>query len=601
MNIQASKPTMAVSTAEYRAALREDFYSFLVRCFVDLNSTAAFLPNWHIEALAAKLSEVRNGKTRRLIINIPPRHLKSLAASIALPAWLLGHDPTLAIINVTYGQELSDKFARDCRAILQSAWYQSVFATRLASSRSSLGELVTSRGGFRMATSVGGVLTGRGADVIIIDDPSKPTDAMSESRRTAANEWFDGTLYSRLNDKTKGAIVIVMQRLHEDDLVGHVLKKEGFEIVSFPAIAETDEVFDVETPFGRRRFERRAGAPLHPDRESLETLERIRATIGDYNFAGQYQQRPAPAGGGMIKEAWFKRYRPGDQPASFDQILQSWDTASKPTELADYSVCTTWGLIESNFYLLDVYRRKVDFPSLKRAVVELSQRFQSSTILIEDKASGTQLIQDLRESGLSRVQPFAPDGDKIMRLHAQSATIEGGFVHLPTEASWVADYVRELTTFPAARHDDQVELDLPGARLDETATAGIGDPRALSKRNGAPPAAGRARDGPIESAARHNTCLYDERANDLRLRRPRDGAARGRAPALGRGICSCVRGLINKVGQVPQANGNPDLCPVIEVLWHKSVPSVTPQADANSDPRTSGLLGFLRAQLLLRI
>jgi predicted phage terminase large subunit-like protein len=457
MNFRASHPSAPFSTAEFRAALREDFYSFMVRCFADLNSSDSFLTNWHIEAMAAKLSAVRNGQTRRLVINIPPRHLKSLAASIALPAWLLGHDPTLAIINVTYGQELSDKFARDCRAILQSAWYQSVFTTRLASARSSLGQLVTSRGGFRMATSVGGVLTGRGADLIIIDDPLKPTDAMSESRRAAANEWFDGTLYSRLNDKTKGAIVIVMQRLHEDDLVGHVLKKEGFEIVSFPAIAETDEVFDVETPFGRRRFERRAGAPLHPDRESLETLERIRATIGEYNFAGQYQQRPAPAGGGMVKEAWFKRYRPGDQPARFDQILQSWDTASKPTELADYSVCTTWGLKGANFYLLDVYRRKVDFPSLKRAVIELSLRFQPSTILIEDKASGTQLIQDRRESGFSRVQPFAPDGDKIMRLHAQSASIEGGFVHLPTEAPWVADYVGELTTFPAARHDDQVD------------------------------------------------------------------------------------------------------------------------------------------------
>jgi predicted phage terminase large subunit-like protein len=443
MNVQASRSSLAFSAAEYRAALREDFCSFLVRCFVDLNASTGFLPSWHIEAMAAKLSEVRNGQTRRLIINIPPRHLKSLAASIALPAWLLGHDPALAIINVTYGQELSDKFARDCRAILQSPWYQQLFPTRLASARSSLGELVTSRGGFRMATSVGGVLTGRGADLILIDDPLKPSDAMSESRRTAANEWFDGTLYSRLNDKTKGAIVIVMQRLHEDDLVGHVLGKEGFEIVSFAAIAEVDEIFDIETPFGRRRFERRAGAALHPDRESLETLAHIRATIGEYNFAGQYQQRPAPAGGGMIKEAWFKRYRPGDQPASFDQILQSWDTASKPTELADYSVCTTWGFKGPDFYLLDVYRRKVDFPS--------------STILIEDKASGTQLIQDLREAGLSRVTGYAPDGDKAMRLHAQSAIIEGGFVSLPTEAPWLADYIRELTTLPAARHNDQVD------------------------------------------------------------------------------------------------------------------------------------------------
>jgi hypothetical protein len=188
--------TAAFAQSEYHAALRADFYSFMLRCFADLNSGAAYLPSWHIEVLAARLQSVQDGRIRRLIVNIPPRHLKSLAASIALPAWLLGHDPTLEIINVTYGQELSEKFARDCRAIMTSPWYRTLFQTRLASARASLQELATTRGGFRMATSVGGVLTGRGADLILIDDPVKPSDAMSDSRRTAANEWFDGTLYS---------------------------------------------------------------------------------------------------------------------------------------------------------------------------------------------------------------------------------------------------------------------------------------------------------------------------------------------------------------------------------------------------------------------
>ena len=447
----------AFDPAEYKAALRSDFYSFMLRCFTDLNAGAAYMPSWHIEVLAAKLQSVRDGRTKRLIVNIPPRHLKSLAASIALPAWLLGHDPTLAIINVTYGQELSDKFARDCRAIMMSAWYRSLFATRLVSARASLQELTTTLGGFRMATSVGGVLTGRGADLILIDDPVKPSDAMSESRRTAANEWFDGTLYSRLNDKAKGAIVIVMQRLHQDDLVGHVLRREGWEILSFPAIAETDEVHVVETPFGRKEFRRLSGAALHSERESLETLAHIRATIGEYNFAGQYQQTPAPAGGGMVKEAWFRRYRLSDRPEKFDRIIQSWDTANKPTELADYSVCTTWGLKGPNFYLLNVLRKKLAFPDLKRAVVEQDRLFRPEVILIEDKASGTQLIQDLIEAGLSRVTRYKPEGDKIMRLHAQTATIENGFVYLPEEAHWLADYISELTMFPAGRHDDQVD------------------------------------------------------------------------------------------------------------------------------------------------
>ena len=227
----------------------------------------------------------------------------------------MGHDPTLTVVNVTYAQDLSEKFARDCRAVMTSPWYQSLFSTKLASSREPLAELATTSGGSRMATSVGGVLTGRGADVILIDDPLKPTDAMSESRRRAANDWFDSTLYSRLNDKAKGSIVIVMQRLHEDDLAGHVLRQGGWEVVSFPAIAEGDEHFAIETPFGPREFRRPAGEALAPEREPLATLSRIRATIGEMNFASQYQQAPAPAGGAMIKAAWFRRFDLNEIPS----------------------------------------------------------------------------------------------------------------------------------------------------------------------------------------------------------------------------------------------------------------------------------------------
>ncbi len=204
--------------------------------------------------------------------------------------------------------------------------------------------------------------------------------------------------------------------------------------MSFPAIAEADEEHHVGTPFGLRRFVRRAGEALQPDRELLATLEQISATLGAYNFAGQYQQTPASAGGGMVKEARFQRYEPASLPTSFDQIIQSWDTANKPTELADYSVCTTWGVKGPRFYLLNVLRKKLAYPDLKRAVVEQRAMFNPSVILIEDKASGTQLTQELIEGGLAMVTRCKPDGDKIMRLHAQTATIENGFVHLPREA-----------------------------------------------------------------------------------------------------------------------------------------------------------------------
>jgi predicted phage terminase large subunit-like protein len=301
------------------------------------------------------------------------------------------------------------------------------------------------------------VLTGRGADIILIDDPLKPEEALSDTQRQAANEWFSHTLYSRLNNKRTGAIVIIMQRLHEDDLVGHVLTQEPWEVISFPAIAEEDEVHKIETILRPRTFIRRRGEALHPEREPLDTLDRIRQTIGEYNFAGQYQQSPAPLGGGLVKAEWFKYYGEKDRPESFDRIVQSWDTANKATELSDFSVCTTWGVKGKDLFLLAVFRQRLEYPALKRAVREQLCQFGANEVLIEDKASGTQLIQELIADGCHGVTRYQPTCDKIMRLHAQTALIENGFVHIPETAPWLAVYLHELTVFPKGKHDDQVD------------------------------------------------------------------------------------------------------------------------------------------------
>jgi predicted phage terminase large subunit-like protein len=442
--------------AEYALVLREDFATFAARCFCDLNPQAKLAMNWHLEVIAAKLIEVRQGKIRRLIINLPPRHLKSLMASIAFPAWCLGHDPSAQILCVSYAQDLADKLARDCRSIMMSSWYRRIFATRLAAQRQAVEEFITTRQGYRLATSTGGVLTGRGADIIIIDDPLKPEEALSQAQRKAANQWFDHTLYSRLNDKRQGAIVIVMQRLHEDDLIGHVLAQEPWEVLSFPAIAEADEVHRIETIWGPQCFRRRQGEALHPEREPLETLDRIRRTLGEYNFAGQYQQSPAPLGGGLVKAEWFKRYGEKDRPEPFDRIVQSWDTANKATELSDFSVCTTWGVKGKDLFLLAVFRRRLEYPALKRAVREQQGLFEASVVLIEDKASGTQLIQELLADGCYGVTRYQPTCDKIMRMHAQTAILEN-FVHIPETAPWLAEYLHEMTVFPNGKHDDQVD------------------------------------------------------------------------------------------------------------------------------------------------
>jgi predicted phage terminase large subunit-like protein len=443
--------------AEYETILRQDFGTFAAHCFYDLNPQTKLATNWHLDVIAAKLAAVRRGESKRLIINLPPRSLKSLLASIAFPAWCLGHDPSAQILCVSYAQDLADKLARDCRSIMMSEWYRRLFPTRLAAHRQAVQEFITTRQGYRLATSNGGVLTGRGADIILIDDPLKPEEALSDAQRQAANEWYDHTLYSRLNDKRNGVIAIIMQRLHEDDLVGHVLEQEAWDVVRFPAIAEEDESHAIETIWGLRNFTRRRGEALHPEREPLDTLDRIRRTTGEYNFAGQYQQSPAPLGGGLVKQEWFKFYGEKDRPESFDRIVQSWDTANKVTELSDFSVCTTWGIKSKNLYLLSVLRKRLEYPALKRAVREQQSLFNATVVLIEDKASGTQLIQELCVDGCSAVTAYKPECDKIMRLHAQTGVIESGFVYIPETAPWVAEYLHEMTVFPKGKHDDQVD------------------------------------------------------------------------------------------------------------------------------------------------
>jgi predicted phage terminase large subunit-like protein len=340
---------------------------------------------------------------------------------------------------------------------MMSPWYRLIFPTRLAPHRQAVQEFMTTHQGFRLATSTGGVLTGRGADIILIDDPLKPDEAFSDTQRQAANDWYDHTLYSRQNDKQHGAIVIIMQRLHEDDLVGHVLGQEPWEVVSFPAIAEADEVHEIQTIWGPRCFRRQHGEALHPEREPLSVLDNIRRTIGEYNFAGQYQQSPAPLGGGLVKVEWFKRYRDSERPERFDRIVQSWDTANKATELSDFSVCTTWGVKDKNVYLLGLLRQRLEYPALKRAVREQQILFNANEVLIEDKASGTHLIQDLRAEGCYAVTRYQPDCEKVMRMHAQTAMIENGFVHIPETASWLAEYLHEISVFPKGKHDDQVD------------------------------------------------------------------------------------------------------------------------------------------------
>ena len=474
--------TPDLSPKQYRGALRNDFCTFVERSFVELNPATDFARTWHIDVIAHELERCRLGETRRLIVNLPPRSLKSHCASVALPAWIMGHNPSAQIICASYAQDLADKHAIDCRALMNSDFYRQIFpATRLSPEKRSIADFLTTARGCRKATSVGGVLTGRGADFIIIDDPLQPDKALSDTRREAVNDWYDNTLVSRLNHKLTGCIILIMQRLHEDDLVGHVLETERrqaidiepkWKLVRFPAIAEEDERYEVPRFSKTLFYGRRKGEVLHPEREPMEILDQLRDTQGEYHFAGQYQQSPAPLGGGMVKLCWFKTYTESERPEKFDWIFQSWDTANKATELSDYSVCTTWGVIRtpgstgagtsmswgiSRVYLLDVLRLRLDYPELKRMVREHAARWSAKNVLIEDKASGTQLCQELVHEGMHFIQKCQPKNDKIMRMHTVTSTIKNGFVYLPERAPWLAQYLHELATFPNGKHDDQAD------------------------------------------------------------------------------------------------------------------------------------------------
>jgi predicted phage terminase large subunit-like protein len=433
--------------------LRQRLSSFVARVFAQLDPNTIFHRNWHIDAIAWHLEEVRHGRIKRLIVTMPPRSLKSITASVAFPAFVHGHHPERRFICVSYASELAAKLQNDYRIIVEQAWYRSLFpGVRIK--RSTESEVTLTATGGRLASSVGGVLTGRGADIIVIDDPLKAGDAMSALRREAVNDWYRTTLISRLNDKNDGAIIIVTQRLHIDDLVGHVTENDDqWVVLNLPAIARNDQrirIGDNQCHLFRK------GELLQPIREPLAVLERMRREGGADAFSAQYLQEPVPPGGHMFLRAWVKRYIWPLAPLAGDHILQSWDTASKEGPANDWSVCTTWRKRDGLFYLIDVFRQRVDYPNLKRSAIQLGQTYKPRMILVEDMGVGSALIPELRLAGLN-VRPVVPKLDMQARAAVQTSKFEGGRVYLPDKASWLSSYQEELFAFPGARHDDQVD------------------------------------------------------------------------------------------------------------------------------------------------
>jgi predicted phage terminase large subunit-like protein len=438
----------------FRALMRENVLAFTEKAFVELNPTTVFHRNWHHQALAYHLQRILDGRTKRLLINVAPRSLKSLFASIAFPAFGLGRNPALKFICMSYSQDLAIKHASDFRRIVGSDWYRQTFGAK-PPIKDTEGEYLTSSGGFRYTTSVGGTLTGRGGDILIVDDPLSAADAMSKISRDKVNEWFTGTLMSRLDDKSRGAIVVIMQRLHPDDLSGVLLEQGGWTHVNLPAIAPADTEIPISATKGHIC---KAGTPLHEAREPLSVLNDLKRQLGTDFFNAQYLQAPVAVEGNLLKREWLKWIDVLPTRQEGDEIVQSWDTAMKAKDTSDYSVCLTFLVRNKNqYFLIDLYRDRPEFPELVRLVPSHAQHHHATAILIEDRVSGTSLIQQARANGLSGVIPMQPTTDKISRIYIQSPQLEGGSLFLPRSAPWLENLLAEYLAFPKGRYDDQID------------------------------------------------------------------------------------------------------------------------------------------------
>ena len=436
------------------AHYRKDLALFTERCFYEANAGMPFDHNWHFDAIAHELKQVMDGKVRRLLITMPPRSLKSHSASVAFPAWILGHNPSKRIVCISYANDLAVELSNKTRKILEASWFKSLFpAMRIDPRKDTETEVRTVKGGYRLSTTIGGSLTGRGGSIFIIDDPMKAADAMSDTARNKVNTWFNQTLMSRLDNKKEDAIIIVMQRLHVDDLAGHVLKQGGWRHLNLPAICE--EKVTIQT--GENTFyEREAGELLHPSREPQYILDETKEILGSAAFSAQFLQQPVPADGNMVSWQWFNRYISLPEKTYSDKIVQSWDTASKSHELADYSSCVTAFVGKNDIYILDIFKGRLDYPELKKKIISMRKQYKATTLLIEDKGSGTGLIADLKTDGVRSIG-INPVADKVVRMSTCSAKIEDGSVLLPKDATWMDDFKMELLAFPNGKHDDQVD------------------------------------------------------------------------------------------------------------------------------------------------
>ena len=441
---------LELENAKEKEASREDFLTFVKKMW------PAFIGGKHHEIMADAFERVANGDLKRLIINMPPRHTKSEFASYLFPAWFLGRYPEKKIIQTAHTAELAVGFGRKVRNLINQEDFQQVFpGIELSSDSKAAGRWNTNKRGDYFAIGVGGAVTGKGADVLIIDDPHSEQEAALGAYNPEVYdkvyEWYTSGPRQRL--QPGGSIIIVMTRWSTRDLTGKIIKsvtqREGvddWEIIELPAIMPS-------------------GDPLWPEFWPLDQLEALRAELPVSKWSAQYQQDPTSEEGALIKREWWQEWEKDDPPAC-EAIIQSWDTAFLKTQRADYSACTTWGVfqhpnesgdLQPNLILLDAYKEKLEFPELKRAAYDKYWEFEPDQMIVEAKASGSPLIFELRAMGIP-VTEFTPSRgqDKIARVNAVSDLFASGVIWCPP-TRWADEVIEECAAFPAGDNDDLVD------------------------------------------------------------------------------------------------------------------------------------------------
>lgn len=425
---------------EKSESCQKDFTAFVKHMWPD------FIEGRHHKIIAEKFNKIAQGKLKRLIVCLPPRHSKSEFASTYLPAWMMGLRGDLKIIQTTHTAELAVRFGRRVRNIIDSEDYQEIFPNvKLQADNKSAGRWTTNEGGESFYAGVGGAITGRGADLLIIDDPHSEQDAMSPTSMESAYEWYTSGPRQRL--QPGGIIVIVMTRWSTKDLVGKVLKKQGddhadqWEVVEFPAIMPESE------------------EPLWPEFWKKSELLSVKASLPISKWNSQWLQNPTAEEGAIVKREWWNKWEKEDIP-DYSYIIQSYDTAFSKKETADYSAITTWAVFRpfidgpDAIILLDAKRARVDFPELKKIAYDEYLYWKPDCILIEAKASGTPLTHELRRMGIP-VTAYTPSRgqDKIARMNSVAPLFESGMVWCPEE-TFAEEVVEEMASFPFGEHDD---------------------------------------------------------------------------------------------------------------------------------------------------